>query len=294
MLYELYEVFTEIKEKSYNKKYIAVFFVIGITMVIGLVVLISPDDVSFGLKIEDRSFLHHELFLNTVVNTFLVPLDSKIVKSVLTVCLLAFAFVYFKGNRVKAGIYLVPSLIYLGCIFSYNRHLTNLFVLVMAVMILFKPDKKQLKKSRKILITSVITVILAINCVSAVYSLTYDYKNAFSSAEETAEFVKDYVEQDKKISTVGYCSTAIQPYFDKNIFFNHPGDKAYYYWSENNNYFLITPDNTYGSDVIVCEGDSNMVFQGYKKNTFKANVVFKLDLFESSKSYSIMTVYTRE
>ena len=296
MLAELYEVYVIFKNKAFkdNFTYIKCFLIAGMIMIMGFVVLVPPDDVMFGLKTEEHSFLHHAQFLNTVVNTFLVPIKSKVAKAVITVSILAFLFWYFKGNRVKAGVYILPTLLFMGFKFAYNRHLTNLFILVLAVMVLFKPDFKRIKKIEKIIIVTVISIILSINSICAFQSIVFDYKKPYGSGKAVSEFLKDYVENENiKISAVGYYPIGVNAYYDKNIYFNRPG-KSYYFWCENNNYSKISFDDTMNSDIIVSDERSVPIYKGYKEYIFDENIVFKIPNERATRNNIKMYVYVKE
>ena len=63
-----------------------------------------------------------------------------------------------------------------------------------------------------------------------VSSIIYDYNNNYTGAYDTYKYLEDYVNDDYKIYGFGYSKTAINPYFDKNIFDNKLIDKAFHIW----------------------------------------------------------------
>ena len=58
----------------------------------------------------------------------------------------------------------------------------------------------------------------------------YDIFENYSASEEVANFIKKYDYNEIKIHGLGYSVTAIQPYFESNIFDNKNSNKAFNFW----------------------------------------------------------------
>ena len=90
---------------------------------------------------------------------------------------------------------------------------------------------------KKIIKDSILQFIfLIVCCLQVLYSFNtsaYDYVNQYSASKDIARFINNnsgYV--DRKIYGIGYSATAIEPYFDKNIFANKRDNKGFYSWRE--------------------------------------------------------------
>jgi hypothetical protein len=85
--------------------------------------------------------------------------------------------------------------------------------------------------------TLAITFVLAVHvywCATAVYN---DYFNNYSASRDVADQIKRTGLTEKRIFASGWKNTAIQPYFDSNIFynFNEGSEQRFWIWSTSNN-----------------------------------------------------------
>ena len=86
------------------------------------------------------------------------------------------------------------------------------------------------------LVKIVFSVILIVQIYWSFCSLCFDYLYKYSASKDVAEFLIENNYDDRPICGMGYSITAIQPYFNKNIFANRNSDKSFYFWKENNGY----------------------------------------------------------
>lgn len=63
-------------------------------------------------------------------------------------------------------------------------------------------------------------------------SALYDIHNNYSAAKAAAEFIKSNNLETKNITGLGYKITAIQPYFNNNLYSNYGKKSAYWVWSK--------------------------------------------------------------
>ena len=63
-----------------------------------------------------------------------------------------------------------------------------------------------------------------------------DYWNKYSAAKEIANYIKEKDYDEKIIYGYGYSITAINPYFEKNIFKNQNTEKSYHLWLKEQGY----------------------------------------------------------
>ena len=139
-------------------------------------------------------------------------------------------------------------------------------------MIIYKPNNEELEKSKRNIIYAIIILILLTQNYSYIYSAWYDINNTYTGAKAAAEYLKSDNYENKKIYSTDFYCTAVQPYFEKNIYTNHPGDKSYFYWSFNNGYYDTIPQEQ--CDIIVT-GKLDKPIQGYSKHEFNGNIVYK-------------------
>lgn len=81
-------------------------------------------------------------------------------------------------------------------------------------------------------------------------SIKYDYTNNYSSAKDVANFIKEYDYENLTIFGSSFYDSAINPYFDKNIFDNWNEDIGFFYWNTKNKYYK-QPINAKIYDMIV-------------------------------------------
>ena len=86
-------------------------------------------------------------------------------------------------------------------------------------------------------------LIFLIQIYWSVSAINYDFSNNYSASKDVAEFLKENDYENKTIYGLGYSVTAIQPYFEKNIFANQNTNKSFYLWKDNNGYDTKVNDN---------------------------------------------------
>ncbi len=264
------------KEKTkFTFEFIACCILIGL-----LTLLIIPDrkDLAFW---PGRSTL---TFSQRVVMCFLFNTPQKVLAAILAFALIAF-FVYYmmqSKSLVNAFIITFPVAFYIRFFAGNNWHLTNLYFLVIAELIIFKPDFNKLKKSALYFIKTFIVLVMCTQVLLAGYNIYQDYKGEYSGSKKAAEFIDEYVENGNTIyDASNYYATALQPYFDENIYINHPTKDGYYFWSMSNGYFesndLDEIATKYGTEptIIVDHPINQNSFKGYEKHVFEGNMYYK-------------------
>lgn len=153
-----------------------------------------------------------------------------------------------------------------------------------------------------------IKVLLVIICITQIYwsisSAIYDYRSSYSASQEVAEFLKENDYEEKTIYGLNYSVTAINPYFEYNLFENKNTPKAFELWSINKNYmsneeliegkadiYVISKFRSYWyQDVIRA-----LEIQGYAAYKFNGYTYVKDSIYES-EGYTvyIKNVYDKE
>lgn len=83
----------------------------------------------------------------------------------------------------------------------------------------------------KIFICGSILMILLIQIFWSIRTLSFDQKEMYAQGENAAKYLQEFREKGAKIYAVDYSVTAILPYFEENIFDNHPErQKSFFHW----------------------------------------------------------------
>lgn len=140
----------------------------------------------------------------------------------------------------------------------------------------------------------VVKIFMVLVCLVQIYwtisSGIYDIKNHYSASNEVANFLKENNYIGKKIYGFGYNTTAIQPYFDHNIFENRNTNKAFHYWKLNNGYMTSLEALDNEADIYIVakfyKNQYNILMamlerKGYNKYEFDGYTYIKDDIYES-------------
>lgn len=264
------------KEKR-QKKFVLGYFLSGALIGVLTLLVLPPDDVSFSPGNSGKTIFRH------ITTIFLLNIDNEIISALVFALLASFFIVYLKSSKstLKALIMVLPILMYIRVFAGNNWHYTNIYFLIIAVLIMFKPDFNEMNKGIANFLKAFAVIVLCSQVALTVYAVQFDYKEDYSGSEKAAEFISEYVENGDAILSADYYGTALQPYFDKNIYVNHPGDAGYYWWSSNNNYNisynLTKIEKTVGKkpDVIVTGPNFKDDFAGHEKHVFSGNMCYK-------------------
>jgi len=139
-----------------------------------------------------------------------------------------------------------------------------------------------------------IKVLSLIVCLTQLYwticSINYDINNNYSASKDVAIFLKENNYARKNIYGLGYSVTAIQPYFDYNIFKNQNTDKSFYLWKKNNGYMDLEEIINNKADIyIISKFYQNSYYKvidelekkDYKKYEFNGYTYIKDNIYES-------------
>ncbi len=76
-------------------------------------------------------------------------------------------------------------------------------------------------------------ILIPAQCCATFRSVSYDLNNAYSGSKLAAAYLNTYP-PSTPMYAIGYPCTAIQPYFDRNVFYNLNGGKRIAYWDWSN------------------------------------------------------------
>ncbi len=136
---------------------------------------------------------------------------------------------------------------------------------------------------------------MIILCLIQIYwtvsSSCYDLQFNYSGSKSAAEFIKEN-SNNKIVHSLGYYSTAIQPYFEKNIFENRNYNKAFFLWNKQTNDFAINKIAENKADIYVFSLESEDYISkilnkdNFEKRKFYGYTYIKDNIYES-ESYSV-------
>lgn len=226
-----------------------------------------------------------------ISNSFMVSPNSSVILEIIAVYIILFVLVFSirknKEKMIEAIIIIVPVLLFLTLKYCNLWH-TGIFFLVV-LFIAWIHDYHKIK---------VFNIFLLFTCFIQIYwsisSSIYDYRESYSPAKEVADFVKTYDYKNMKIYGFEFYESAINAYFDENIFYNWNDDIRFFYWNENSNYYKVSRDvsNIIKEDVDMIivtplyeDFDREEIIKYYDEYVFDGSTYFQTYKYESMKAY---------
>lgn len=266
-LYDFYKKNKKLEKKVKLKNIISIVITIFSFLLI-LILLFPKSDIGFGGD-GGNSLLY-------ILGEASISSNNIIFE---IIALVVFIYILYKYNSIENAIkivilflLLVSMLMTLHC---QIWHISIVFELIF-IILLKDIDKKEIR--------IFITIMLSIQVIWNIQTLKFDYNNLYSSAREVADFIKEFDYDNKKIYGIKYMPTAVQAYFDKNIFENYNSNKANYCWSTSNGYdtyeevmqdlpdICIIPITIMQADV----GKDNII-QKYIELSDSKDLIYKLE-----------------
>lgn len=143
--------------------------------------------------------------------------------------------------------YIEFSILFIPLIFIYmfvtcqDWHIGIIWILFFAYLIIKNIINESYLANILVVLVCVVQIFWTFNaCV-------YDIFEKYSASIEAANFIKEYDYEEMKIHGLGYAVTAIQPYFETNIFDNKDSDKAFNFWKVKKDY--MATEGFYNDDV---------------------------------------------
>ena len=224
-------------------------------------------------------------------NSFIIPFNAPfVVKNIGTlVIIILLGYLLFKNQDkiLETFILLAPLL----CFMSYKY--CNLWHTgIMFLMILFIAWIHNYHKFK------VFNIFMLLTCVIQIYwtvnNSIYDYKESYSPAKEVADFIKTQDYENMKIYGLDFYESAINAYFDKNIFYNWNKDTRFFYWNKNSIYYKLPFDTETllkeNVDMVIITPiyqkiDRTEMKKYYDEYIFDGSTYFQTEIYESMKTY---------
>ena len=224
-------------------------------------------------------------------NSFIIPFNAsyvvKDIGSLAIIFLLGYLLLKNQKKAIETIILLAPLL----CFMSYKY--CNLWHTgIMFLMILFIAWIHNYHKFK------IFNIFMLLTCIVQIYwtvnTSIYDYKESYSPAKEVADFIKTQDYENMKIYGLRFYESAINAYFDKNIFYNWNKDTRFFYWNKNNIYYSYPYDTETllkeNVDMVITTPtyqkiDRTEMKKYYDEYIFDGSTYFQIDTYESMKAY---------
>lgn len=282
-LFLIYIIDIITNEKINTKKNKITNIVIFIELLITTIVTIPSKDCSFGT--DNMTNLFHVISESTIgseLNIYIEIILSIIILSIITLTLK-------KGEYFKFFLLFTPVIfIYIFITFQV-WHVGIIWILLFTYLII----NNQINENK--IIKIFIVLVCLIQSTWTISSINYDYSNKYSAGKDAADYLKKYVEENKIIYGLGYSKTAIQPYFEKNIFSNKIVNKAFNIWTKDRGELDKTKLINFDVDIYVISDMYKERYpqvikflnnMKYKKHTIKGYTYIKDRIYET-ESYII-------
>lgn len=150
----------------------------------------------------------------------------------------------FINDIFTLGILLVPVMFVLVFITYQCWHVGIIFLTLFTYLII----------TNKINDYKIVKYFMLILCCIQIYwtisSSCYDLQFNYSASKDVAEFLEEKY-NDKVIYSINYSCTAIEPYFDENIFKNRDYNKSFFLWRKQTDDYAISKIKGNKADIYV-------------------------------------------
>lgn len=147
-------------------------------------------------------------------------------------------YITFKWANYKgmARYLLFPGLALMalyGYSFVHPWHVGVLFVFWVFILWVCADHEPRIsvRTESKNLVLALLGFVLLYQCYWTVNSLAFDWKYSYSGGAEAAHYIKTHKLEGKNLFAQGTFMTAVNAYFDHNIFANTPRKRAFVIWS---------------------------------------------------------------
>ena len=292
LLIDIIEMF---KAKSFKVKNIIPLAVIALGLLVTFIMILPDPECNF-VPNHSKNFL--DIIYHATIGNFKVSLPGSIVVTILFFLGLGFAIYKEKDKKVWKVIWLLilfaPVIVENIFISSQIWHVGILTLLIFAAFMMNDMINKNL------VIKIMMVVICLIQISWSIITIVYDMNNNYSAAKEVATYIKDN-NYENVVYGYGFDITAIQPYFEHNVFKNHPGTKGFWVWKLAN-YFdegleLLEDKEVIKDSVFIVTDFSEPRYKpvrdklkekGYEEQHFEGEL-FTKTYSQESKGYWVLT-----
>lgn len=281
LLYIVEYLYEYKRTKKHNKKYIICLIILFISFLLTALYVMPRSDSAF------KPSLIPYFLSNTFITSFNTNFIIKIILSIVVAFFGIKVLLKKKDKMTEAILIMGPLIAFYTIIYCNYWHSGILFILVIFLGWIYNYSEIKL--------FNILLVIVCIIQISwSVCSCIYDYNESYSPAKEAAEFIKEYDYENMKIYGMEFYESAINAYFDKNIFYNWNKDLRFFYWSLDSVYYDYKVD--YESllknnvDMVVItptymEYDRDQLIETYDEYIFRGSTYIQTAKYESMDIY---------
>lgn len=231
----LSEFFKGLKKKEFSpsslKQNIFSIALIGVFLILTFYMTTPPSDFMYSNP-SHISIITIGTGLNLLGNVLVMNTNNAILDILGAILLIIFILSFYKKSYkiVEFLIIFCPIVFFLSIFYWAGQHLGIVFFLILfAFWIHFDESKLNFKQNKLFYVLFLIILLVQINWT--IKSVKYDLKNNYSGANRVAQFIKENSKPKSEIYGFGYEIVAIQPFFKKNLFYNHKKDTTFFIWS---------------------------------------------------------------
>ena len=218
------------KEKKL-KKSINIFIIFGIVIIGEIIVLFPPSDLYMTVA---AVYTIPQIIIG-IINALLGNgnLFFKIYNIIsILLTLIAFSKLFILKNK-DILIAICVLFVFMFAVRFYSHHAGIIyFLIIFGIISNYEEIKSKTKNFDKLLVSSLILYcVLSIQC--SVNDIYYNY----SGSKQMAEYIKNNNYEEKEIAGFGFKAVALQPYFEKNLYYNF--EDTIYRWKKSNKDFFI-------------------------------------------------------
>lgn len=273
-----------VKDKKYKTKKISIACIlIFITLAVTVLITLPAEDCVY-MSNGGKNFLY------VITEATIGNDEPTIIQGVITVLFLITLYIIMrkKDNKdfFEISILFLPLLAFFMIVTCQKWHIGIVWILFVSYLIMKDIINKDL------IAKIFVTFICVVQVIWTFKSYKYDIFENYSASKNAAEFIKQYNYEELYIYGLGYSVTAIQPYFEKNIFDNKESDKAFNLWKVDGNYSqtekFVTDADIYVLSTIylteeVYENIKKIDENLYEKYKFSGNIYVKDDIYEAEE-----------
>jgi hypothetical protein len=286
-------------DKMQNINALAASIVVMLSYFSTILYIMPPDDYSFSAHFIFNIKTILKNFTDLFGNLFIYNAKTVVNLAVMIVVIAAFLLFY----KISARFILIASAVWVFLsVFYYNQWHLGIILLGFLLAFQLYPPKPKPKKTLvkcKVYFNVVIGIFIFVQLFWSANTAIYDVLHVYSGAKAAAEFIKEKHYDQQRIYGLGYYASALEPYFDSNIYKNKTQDNAYYFWSKENG--DLTNDQILSDlpPVLVLSEFNKPDFTdivktlsalGYQQYEFDGASFIKTDIYESQRYY----VYVKE
>lgn len=275
-----------IKNKKYKDKKV-IFAAILIFIELGIAALMTYPAEDCNFTEREGKTLYYILSEATIGSGYGMINEAAIA----CVVILIFTFLFEKEKKFyqifEFCVLFIPLTLVFTRITYQGWHIGILWLLIFTYFIL-----KDMINTEAV-VKNFVAVVCIFQFFWSMSSYMYDLGSNYSASKDVANFIKEQDYENLDIYGWGYSITAIQPYFEKNIFDNIFTDKCFWHWNDSVKSldyedFWINQADIYvissfymNRDVAVSWLDLNK----YEEHYFDGNTYFKDRNYENEGYY---------